>query len=104
MNIGAAVNTIRTRSGAHVDVGAAGPPLLGVIHRSVHSYFLNRFLRRRRNGLADRQVNRGAALNWKGAQSGGRADTRGIHNARRRDVTRGLAVEKVSSVYAIEQE
>ena len=103
MDVELPVNVIRSRSRAHVDVGAARRALLGVIHRSVYANFLDCFRRRRRNRFADRQVNRSTALDRQSAQCGRRSHTCFIHNARRRYLARRLPIEEVFRVNAVQK-
>ncbi len=81
MQVGAAVNLVRARTGAQIDVRAAGRALLRVVHGSIHAHFLNGLRSRRGNGLANCKVNGGATLNRNGAEGGGATDPRVIHNA-----------------------
>ncbi len=52
----AAVNRIAAGAGAHVDVRAAGRPLLRVIHGRVDTNFLQGLRRRRRDCVADGEI------------------------------------------------
>jgi len=62
IEVRAAVEIVGARSGAHVDVGAAGGTLLGVVHGSVDAKFFDGFGGGRGESLADGEVGRSGAL------------------------------------------
>src|SRR5579864_2867432 len=60
------MQVVRAGFGAHVDVRAAGGSLLGIVHRGVHTQFLNSFRSWSRQCLANRQVRGCRALHRSG--------------------------------------
>jgi len=104
MAVELSVNVIRAGGRAHIDVGAAGRSLLGIVHRSVHPDFLNGLWSRRGNRFTNRQINGRAALNGKRAQGRRSADAGFIHNSRGCHLARGLAIEHVFGIDAVEEE
>src|ERR1700723_1019346 len=104
MPIQTSVNVVWARGGAPVDVSAAGGTLLGIVHRSVHANFLNGLWSRRRNCLANPQINRGAALHWKRTKLQLVSVAGAFYKADGQHLARAFAVEKISSIHTIEQE
>src|SRR5580698_263967 len=58
-----AVICVRTGGGAHINVCTRGGTLLRVIHRSVDTDLGDRLRSRSRNGIANREIDRGCGLN-----------------------------------------
>src|SRR4029077_2264519 len=84
MHIPAPVEIVGSRGSAHVDVRAAGGPLLRVIHGGVYPEFLDRFCSRRGQCLTNGQIRGGGALDRLRSSTGkaGRsADSRVVHEA-----------------------
>ena len=95
----AAVNRIAAGAGAHVDVCAAGRPLLRVIHGRVDANFLQGLRRRRRNRVADGEIDRNGTLLHAGAGSAGTRRTASvIDDSLRLNLAGALAVEEIARV------
>ena len=103
MHVSAAVDNVCARSRAHVDVRAAGGPLLRVIHRSVHAHFRDGFWSGGRNRFADSKIYRRAALHRNGAEGAGAADACVIHHAGGSHLACALAIEQAPCIHAVQQ-
>src|SRR5271157_2251100 len=99
-----AVNCVGSRLCAHVDMGAAGGALLGIVHRSVDAKFLNGLRCGRRQALADGQIGRRRTLNYLRCGAASAGDAGIVHDAGRSHRTGGLAIEQSAGIDAIQQE
>ena len=104
VNISAAVKRVGAGDGAHIDVSAAGGSLLRVIHGRVDVKLLNRFRRRRRQSLADRQIRRCRALDDFRCGAAGTGDASIVHYSRRGHLAGALAVEQIAGIDTVQQE
>ena len=103
MQVGAAVNVVRSGGSAQVDMRAARRTLLRIVHRGIDAHFLQKFRRRRGQCLADCEVGRRAALDdfrGGGAQAGVSCV---VHNASGRHRTGALAVEQIAGIHSVQQ-
>ena len=102
MEVCAAVEGVGPGLGAHIDVRAGGGSLLCVVHGGVDADLLDGLGRRRRHGVADGQVNRGAAGHNAAAAVVGLA--RVVDDPEGGDLAGALAVEQVAGVHPIDEE
>ena len=93
VTIEAAMKGVGACSCAQIDVCAAGPTLLRIVHRSVYTKLLNGFRSRGGQCLPNRQIRRRRALQNFGSSAGSTGDAGVVHNTRRRHAARALAVE-----------
>ena len=82
MDIGLPVKVVGARGRAQVDVRAAGRPLLRVVHRGIHADLLDRLRSWRRDRVADREIDRGAATGSR-RRAPAVADAGAVDHARR---------------------
>src|SRR5580704_8487576 len=107
MEIGAAVESVGAGGGAHVNVGAAGGTLLGVVHGSVHPKLFDRLRSGRGESLADGEIGGSGALQRFGSGAGdacGAADAGVVDDAGRGHLAGAFAVEEIAGVDAVEEE
>ncbi len=98
------MNCIGAGGRAHVDVRAAGRSLLRIVHGRIHAQFLNGFGSRRRQRLADRQINRRRALDRGCRSAVGIRHTGVVYDAGRGHLAGALAIEQIAGIDAVEQE
>jgi len=101
------VEIVGAGGGAHVDVGAAGGTLLGVVHGSVDAKFFDGIGRGSGESLADGEIGRGGALERLGGSAGdagGAADAGVVDDAGAGDLTGAFAVEEIAGVNPVEEE
>src|ERR1700694_2986156 len=103
MKVSASVNVIRARSGAHVPVRTTVGPLRGIVHRSIHAKFLNRFRGGGGNGFSDCQIDGGGALDWNRAQVAGLAYAGVVHDSGGVYLAGAFTVKDVAGIHAIQQ-
>src|SRR6266576_6899677 len=103
MHVSTSVDIVGPGRSAHIDVRAARRALLRVVHGSVHTNFSDGFRSRRRNGFADGEINRRAALNRYSAEGRGGAAARVIHNAGGSHLARALTIEEAKGIDPVQQ-
>src|ERR1700676_1005059 len=107
MEVSAAVEVVSAGGSAHVNVGAAGGTLLGVVHGSVYAELFDGFRRGRGQSLADRKIGRSGALQgFRGGagNAGGAADAGVVDDASGGDFAGAFAVEEIAGIDAVEKE
>src|SRR5208282_4551711 len=107
IDVSAAVETVGAGRCAHVNVGAAGGTLLGVVHGGIDAKFFDGFGRGSGKRLADGEIGRSCALKRFGSRAGnagGAADTGVVDDASGSDLAGAFAVEEIAGVDAVEKE
>src|SRR5580658_1290643 len=93
MPVGLAVNGICAGNGAHVDMCAAGRSLLRIVHGGVYAHLLKGLGRGRWQSLANREIDRGPALDRCSCRAVGIGDTGVVYDPSGSHLAGALTVE-----------